>query len=158
MILALAIPSASPAQESDFLARFEGNWQGSGLVQRKAEENPTEVRCDMRGSNSANQVSIGGTCRAYLIFSRQIGADIQFDPGSGRYTGTFTGSVVGPARLSGRRSGDAVVMTITWPTTVNGDTTANMQIENAGNGSLRIVVSDEIAGKNTVTTNLTLTK
>lgn len=155
------VSSIAPAgaAESDFLERFEGRFSGSGLVQRKPEEKPQQVKCDMQSTNTGNRVTIGGSCRAYLIFSREIGADIQYDPGSDRYTGTFTGSVIGPARLSGKRNGDAVVMTITWPKEVNGDTKANMRIENAGNGNLSIIVSDDLPGSgNVVTTDLSLSK
>jgi hypothetical protein len=132
------------AQEAEFLSRFAGSWSGSGLVARKEAENTNKVNCTMTGTPSENGVSMSGTCRAYLIFSRQIGADIQFDPASGRYTGTYTGSSIGPAALSGERNGDSVVMTITWPKPVRGDTTATMTITNPGNGQLSIVVTDEV--------------
>jgi hypothetical protein len=142
---AAALLGGSPAsaQESDFLARFDGSWSGGGLVQRNASENPNRVRCDMRGDSSATGVSISGTCRAAVVFSRRISADIRLDPATGRYSGTYVGSKVGPARLSGTRKGDAVNLTITWPKPVNGDTKARMTIRNDGNGDLRIVVTDE---------------
>lgn len=133
------------AQETDFLSRFDGAWSGAGMVQRKPEEGPHKVNCRMSGQSGENRVSISGSCRAYLVFSRQIGADIVFDPASGRYTGTYVGSTVGPASLSGTRDGDAVNLTITWPKLVNGDTTARMSIQNSGNGQLRIVVADQAA-------------
>ena len=67
-----------------------------------------------------------------------------FDPSSGRYTGTYVGSSIGPARLSGKRGGDAVNLTITWPKPVRGDTTAAMTIRNTGNGQLGITIVDEV--------------
>jgi hypothetical protein len=148
------------AQEADYLARFEGTWSGAGLVARKEAEDVNKVNCTMNGAPAENGVSMNGTCRAALIFSRQIGADIRFDPSSGRYTGTYTGSTIGPAALSGKRRGDAVVMTITWPKPVRGDTKATMTINNPGNGQLSIVVTDEVepGGPSATVTNLSLTR
>ena len=141
--LAAAIALAAPAgaQEAEFLSRFAGSWSGDGLVRIDAEDDPNRVRCSMNGSPSENAVSMRGTCRAAIIFSREVGADIAFDPASGRYAGTYIGSKIGPAAVSGTRSGDAVNLTITWPQPVNGDTEAQMTIQNDGN-NLRIVVSD----------------
>ncbi len=86
---------------------------------------------------------MGGKCGAF-IFSREISADIHYDPETGRYAGVYIGSSIGPARLSGRRVGDAIVLTITWPKPVNGDTSATMTIRNAGDGALIITVADQL--------------
>ena len=101
---------------------------------------------------------MSGTCRAAVIFSRKISADISVDPSSGRYSGTYVGSSIGPASLSGKRQGDAIVLTITWPKPVRGDTTAVMTIKNAGNGQLAITVTDEVepGGAKAQVTNLAL--
>lgn len=162
-LAAILVVAAAPgvrgqSDEREFLSRFAGSWSGSGSVIRRSGENPTNVNCRMAGTNGENQVSIRGTCRAYLVFTREIGADIRFDPGSGQYSGTYTGSTIGPAALSGTRNGDAVNLTITWPRTVNGDTSAAMTIQNAGNGRLQIVVSDQIpaGGPQTQVTNIML--
>jgi hypothetical protein len=143
--LAAFLASApAQAQEADFLSRFEGKFSGSGSVSRNETESPTNVRCTMNGDASENRLSMSGTCRAAVIFSRKISADLQFDPGSGRYTGTYVGSSIGPAALSGKRQGDSVNLTITWPKEVRGDTTAYMTISNAGNGQLAITITDEV--------------
>jgi hypothetical protein len=134
---------AAFAAEDEFLSRFDGSFSGSGLVQRNAEENPNEVTCTLTGQSSATSVSMSGECGAF-IFSKRISADLKFDPNSGRYSGVYVGSSIGPASLSGRRSGDAVVLTITWPKPVNGDTKAVMTISNSGNGRLAITVTDEV--------------
>lgn len=144
-LAALLLPAPVQAAETDFLNRFEGNWKGSGLVARNEADNTNKVSCTMTGNPSASGVSMSGTCRAAVIFTRQISADIRFDPGSGRYTGTYVGSSIGPASLSGKRQGDAVVMTITWPKPVRGDTKATMTIRNPGNGQLAITVTDEVS-------------
>ena len=101
------------------------------------------MTCTLNGQPSANAVSMSGECGAF-IFSKRISADLTFDPGSGRYSGTYVGSSIGPAGLSGKRSGDSVVLTITWPQPVNGDTKATMTIRNSGNGQLAITVTDEV--------------
>ena len=146
--LALALGAflaAAPAQsqEADFLSRFEGKFSGSGKVSRNETENPTTVRCTMKGQVSANTVSMSGTCRAAVIFSRKISAQLRVDE-SGNYTGTYIGSSIGPARLSGKRRGDSVNLTITWPKPVRGDTTAQMTIRNSGSGQLAITITDEV--------------
>jgi hypothetical protein len=145
-VLALATASlagASQAAEWDFLSRFEGSFSGSGLVQRNATEQPNQVTCTLTGQSSESSVSMSGQCGAF-IFSRNISADIRFDAATGRYTGVYEGSAIGPARLSGKRKGDAIVLTITWPQPVNGDTKATMTIRNSGNGKLAITVTDQV--------------
>ena len=140
-------PSAAVAEsallsEQEFFGRFAGSFEGSGEVQRKANTSPNQVTCALTGQPSGNRITISGRCGA-AIFSREISADIRFDPATGRYTGTYVGAKVGPARLSGVRQGDAVVLTITWPKPVNGDTKATMTIRNSGNRQLAITVTDE---------------
>jgi hypothetical protein len=156
---AMLLPALSAqADETGFLKRFDGAWSGTGLVQRKIEEGPHQVSCKMTGAPTSDGVSISGVCRAAVIFSRQIRADLRYDPGSGRYSGTYVGAKVGPARLSGKRNGDAVILTIFWPKPVNGDKTATMTIRNPGDGNLRIVVAAKPrpGGSNAEVTNLAL--
>ena len=143
-LFTLSASAPTQAQEADFLNRFEGTFSGSGSVSRNESENATNVRCTMNGDAAENRLSMSGTCRAAVIFSRQISADLQFDPSSGRYTGTYVGSSIGPAALSGTRSGDAVNLTITWPAKVRGDRTAAMTIRNSGNGQVAIIITDEV--------------
>jgi hypothetical protein len=137
-----SLPAAG--EEADFLSRFSGSFSGGGTVQRNVEEGPNEVTCKLTGQASDTALSMSGKCGAF-IFSKQIRADLQFDPASGRYNGTYQGSSVGTARLSGKRDGNSVVLTITWPQPVNGDTKATMTIRNSGNGQLAIVVTDEVS-------------
>ena len=161
-LLAAFLASAAgqaTAQEDDFLARFAGSWSGSGTVQRNIDSDPAKVSCNLTGQGGGNSASVSGTCRAMAIFSRNIGIDLSYDPGSERYSGTYTGSRIGPARVSGKRSGDALNLTITWPKPVNGDTTAQMTIQNAGNGRLSVAVSDEAPGGGRVqTTSMSLAR
>jgi len=133
------------AAETGFLERFRGSWSGSGKVQREGTSQPRQVTCSITGNPAENRISAQGTCRAALIFSRAIGVDLAYDPRSGTYRGTYTGSRIGPARLIGSRSGDVVNLRIEWPRPVNGDTQAAMVIRNDGQGTLRITVADNLA-------------
>lgn len=139
----MVIQSANAA-ETDFLNRFRGNWSGSGTVQREGRSQPRQVTCSVTGSLDYNRVKVHGNCRAAIIFSRQIGADLAYDPRSGTYRGTYVGSRIGPAGLAGTRSGDALNLTIQWPRPVNGDTQAAMVIRNDGGGLLSITVADNL--------------
>ena len=149
--------AALAAPETEFLNRFAGSFSGSGQIQRSATQSPNNVRCALTGQASESGIAISGKCRSF-IFSKRIGADIRYDPQTGRYSGVYVGAAMGPARLAGRRHGDAVVLTVTWPEPVNGDTKATMTIVNPGDRSLLITVSDrlEAEGRTTEITRLAL--
>ena len=153
-------PSVAPpatASEAEYFGRFAGSFAGSGQVRRNASANPNQVQCTVTGQPSENRITISGRC-GIGMFSREISADIRYDPASGRYAGTYVGASVGPAQLSGTRHGDAVVLTIRWPKPVNGDTKATMTIRNSGNRQLAITVTDEFqpGGARTDVTQLAL--
>jgi hypothetical protein len=152
----IGISATTPAQadESAFLARFEADWSGGGKVLRRANEEAWNVTCTMTQNQAANTIDIGGNCRAALVLSKAIGAKLKVDPATGIYKGTYVGAAEGTAQLSGKRSGDTLTLTITWPKAINGDTKATMIIRNPGNGTLQIKVLDKNgAGGPTVTTS-----
>ncbi|WP_139315253.1 hypothetical protein [Mongoliimonas terrestris] len=153
-----AVSSAPAGAQADILDRFNQRWSGKGSVQRNAESDPQTVSCDLSGKRTGNQVAIAGTCRAYLVFSRTIAANLTIDPDTGAVTGTYTGSRVGVASLSGTIKGDTVELAMRWPKPVNGDTRAAMVIRTAADGSLRIVVSDALTpgGPQTAVTDVAL--
>ena len=97
--------AAMPAQaaERPFLDRFPGAWSGSATVIDKGRT--LNVSCQVTGAPDDTHISIRGHCNAGLI-GRAISADLTFDPNTGRYSGTYIGDDVGPAHLSGKRSGD----------------------------------------------------
>lgn len=160
-LLALATLAAAPAltgatpapEEAEFLDAFQGDWRGSGIVRRNAESGPQKVRCSLSGTRSEDGLTFSGTCRAYLVFSRRISADIRYDAESDSYAGSYSGSLAGTAALSGRRKGNSVVLDVRWPKPVNGDTSASMEIVGDGD-SFRILVTDEISGEPTPVTDL----
>ena len=159
-LLALAAPASAAAQDSAFLERFEGKWTGSGTVRRSTEDSPHNARCTMTGVQEGLRLSLSGTCRVLAVFTRKVGADIQLDPATGVYSGVYSGSIIGPARISGKQRGNAISLTVTWPKPVNGDTRAAMRIENAGGGQFRITVTDAPSGGGQAveTTDVTLLK
>ena len=153
-------PALAQSDAAAFGKRFDGSWSGGGTVRTSADSAERSVSCSVKGSSTATSVDVSGTCRAAVIVTRKIGASLTLDPATGRYTGTYTGSVIGPARLSGTRQGNRVNLVVTWPKAVNGDTTANMTITNAGDGRFSFVVTDraEPGGPNVTVTRVNFSK
>jgi hypothetical protein len=137
----IALVSAASAEDAAYLNRFEGAFAGKGKVRTSAESNPMNVSCKVSGNATDTTINLAGTCSALAVFSRKIGADLRVAP-DGTYSGTYTGSKIGPAAINGRRQGDKVVLTVNWPKPVNGDQIAIMTISNTGNG-FSFAVDDE---------------
>lgn len=158
VLLAALLAPTSAWADAQYLARFDGAFRGSGSVQREQDSSPRRVNCNVQGSQaSANRLRIAGACRAAVIVRREIGADIRFDPASGRFSGSYTGSTRGVSRLTnGRLRGDTLTFTLTYPVTVHGDRTATMSIRNAGNGTFSLAVTDEVDGTPRRTSDITL--
>lgn len=154
ILIAGIAPSTALADQS-FLSRFDGGWSGSGRIQRDVDASPRRVSCRVTGRQaSPDSVSIAGTCRAAVIVTRRIGAEIRYDPRTRVFSGTYTGSTKGTAKVSGTQRGDALVLTITYPVPTYGDSTATMTIRNAGNGVFSMVVADEVDGATKETSNI----
>lgn len=155
---AIAAPSAQ--EESAFLSRFEGQWSGGGPFRRNAESGPINVKCSLAGDGGAANMSVAGDCRAAIVISKAIGADLTYDPATGSYKGTYIGARGGTSLLAGKRNGDTLQLTVTWPKILNGDRVASMAITNTGKGQLRIKVTDKVSkdGPTEVTSDLTFEK
>lgn len=142
------------------LDRYTGSFDAEGVVADGPDAAPREVRCDFEVlQRQPNRLALDGTCWAYLIFSRSVSADLSLNPQSGRMTGTYTGSKVGPARLTGQLAGPAIDLLINWPQPVNGHMTADLRIVSLGRDRLQILVTDD--GENgvpRVTTDLSLAR
>jgi hypothetical protein len=141
------------------LDRYAGTFSGSGTILEGPDATAHQVRCRFTIlQRGATGLALQGTCRAYLIISRSISADLAWDPRSGQVTGTYTGSRVGTARLTGRRAGTDFDLTIEWPKLLYGDRTAQMKVASLGPDRFRIVVTDRIGvnGPVRATTDLTL--
>jgi hypothetical protein len=137
-----AVPASAVAPEEDFIGRFGGAWSGSGTVIKG--DMPFQVSCQAIGQPGPNEVAIEGSCSA-VIASMRIAADIAYDPATGSYSGIYTGARVGPAQVTGKRTGDVVNLTVNWPAPVNGQMKAQLAIENAGGGQLRIRLNEFVA-------------
>jgi hypothetical protein len=83
---------------------------------------------------------------------------LSWDPRSGKVTGTYTGSRVGTAQLTGRQAGTDFDLVIEWPKPLYGDMTAQMKVVSLDEDRFRIVVTDRIGANGPVraTTDLTL--
>lgn len=145
----LAVSSlVAAAQTADYFARYDGGWVGGGSVKVEQLPRPNNVSCKVAGSRgSETSFSLAGTCRAMLIMSRTIGADLKLDPATGTYSGTYTGSSSGPAHLVGKLKGDTLDLTVTWGRVIYDDNTARMLIKNPGGKSFRMQVVEKIDGK-----------
>src|SRR5688572_943670 len=92
-----AVPGRASAAEDDYLDRFVGAWSGGGRAQRTFESDPREVECTAAGTRAGNTITVSGTCRALLVFSRRVEVTIGYDAASDRYDGIYVGSRIGPA-------------------------------------------------------------
>jgi hypothetical protein len=147
LVTAVALFSTSPlafgapVSEQSYIDRFGGAWAGAATVIKDSV--PWQVSCRVDGSASLDRIRIQGDCRLLMI-TVPIAADITYDPTSGRYSGTYIGSDVGLAHVSGQRHGSVVDLVITWPKVINGDDKARMTIQNAGAGHLSISTFDNV--------------
>ena len=161
LTVSLAVPILpAQADEAAFLSRFDGRWSGGGSMKPTARAPNVPLDCSAKGDTGARTLSIGGKCSA-LILSRNLSADLKFDPATGRYSGTyFTEGDAAPAALNGTRAGDALVLAVKWPKPVNGDSDATMIIRNEGQGKFSFTVRDAVepGGATITTANFTLSR
>jgi hypothetical protein len=132
---------ASAADKQAFINLFDGAWAGTGTVIDGAV--PWQVNCSAIGLSTTNRLTVEGICTVSIL-SVRIAADIRYDPASERFSGTYIGARVGPAYVSGKSKGNAIILDVTWPEPVNGDTRARMTIVNTGN-KFRLTLLDNAA-------------
>jgi hypothetical protein len=148
--------TASSADRAPSRLRSRTAHQFEGAIRRKLIQEIAAVTpriipaaghdCSLGQSQGTNTIRVNGTCRA-LIFTRPFGANLTYDPASGRYRGTYVGANSGPATLSGKRSGDALKLTVT-----NGDRTAHLTIRNDGRNLAIQMMDNAGAGGPVMTT------
>jgi hypothetical protein len=159
-ILAIFFPLASLSQagEADFLRRFEGSWSGGGSVKLRVNTPARQVACNLKSKTKADELSMGGVCRAMMLVSRRIGAEIKVD--GARYSGTYVDPAGKTSLLSGTRSGSTLNLAIRWAKEVNGDRQARMEIASLPNGRMRLrtIDTDPGTGKAVVTSNIELVR
>ena len=141
------------------LDRYAGSFSASGTILEGPNANSHQVRCRFTVSRQgATGLSLHGTCRAYVILSRSVSVNLAWDPRSGQVTGTYTGSRVGMAQVTGTQTGADFDLTIKWPKPLYGDMTADLRVASVDPDRFRIVVMDRIGvnGPLRATTDLTL--
>lgn len=151
----LSLSATGAIAQDAFNQRFSGQFSGTGTVLRPGEEQPRRVSCNVTGTGDEDSVGLDGTCRAAVIFSRAISADLRFDPRTNRYSGIYNGSKNGPAQLSGQRQGDTVRLAIAYRAPINGDRVAMMMLRSEGDRRFRITVVDKVGGRDRETTDIT---
>lgn len=153
-----SLATAAHASEAEFLEQFEGTWSGSGAVKVKANSDPVSVSCSLRSRAEGEALSMNGTCRAMILASRRIAADIRAAGGS--YSGSYSGGGKAMAALAGRRSGNTLNLAIRWSRNINGDRQAQMEVASLGDGRMRLRTIDThpTSGKRIVTSDIELTR
>lgn len=155
-ILALIIPATGPAiaNEAEFLQTLEGAWSGGGSIRLNPEDEAMQVSCDFQSGADGAKLVFDGSCRAMVVFSRQIGAEIEHDGSS--YSGVYTGARRGPAQLSGQRAGDALQLSVQWPD----QRSAQMELARLGPDQMQLVTREEHpeTGEQIVTAQIDLSR
>lgn len=144
------------ADEAAFLHSLQGKFSGKGTVRIRTNMPVMNVSCTFTSAATANSLSLDGTCRALLIMSREIRADLKVNGAS--YAGIYIGSRTGPAGLKGSRKGNAINLDIHWAKIVNGDRDAELTVEKIGPDNMRMTVTDmdPATGKIVVTSRIDL--
>jgi len=155
VIFAFAAPSAQ-ADEGSYLRSLGGSWAGKGTVLVRTNSSPVTVTCRFTSNASASSLALDGNCRGLMVISRSIGSRLKSS--GGKYTGTYTGSSSGVARLTGTRRGHALNLAIRWAKNVNGDRSAQLTLEKVGTDGMRLstIDVDPATGKAVVTSEINL--
>lgn len=132
--------SSAHSGEAAFLHDLQGNWAGKGKVKIRITTPTIGVSCKFKSTTTEKTLSLAGTCRGLLVFTRKIGAELKVSDGA--YSGTYIGAGTGPAALQGSRSGDAINLDIRWAKSVNGDRDATMTVEKIGENGMRLTTTD----------------
>jgi hypothetical protein len=159
VVLLLCVATGSAGAAPAVFDLYTGSFSGSGTIVEGPDASPHQVRCRFTIlQQGATGLSLQGTCRAYLIVARSVSARLSWDPRSGQVTGTYTGSRVGTAQLTGRQVGSNFDLAIEWPKPLYGDTKAQMKVVSLDSDRFRILVTDRIGTNGPVraTTDLTL--
>jgi hypothetical protein len=136
--------STAIADSNSFFNHLSGRWAGSGRAYL-AKFGEVSAKCRFAVSGAETQIAMKGSC-GMLGFRQSLGLTIK-NAGGNRFTGTYTGSRTGPAKLEGTLHGDRLIMNIRWGGLVNGDRTAQMVLERTGPNSFSQTVLDKVAGK-----------
>lgn len=160
LLIAVCLLSATAAHadEASFLRSLQGEFAGKGTVRIRTNSPVMNISCTFKSDTTDTSLSLDGTCRAMMIMTREIRADLTISAAT--YSGTYVGSRSGPAALSGSRTGDAINLDIRWAKIVNGDRDAQMIVEKIGADAMRLTVTDvdPNTGKTVVTSRIDLNR
>ncbi|MEM6762509.1 MAG: hypothetical protein AAF615_06515 [Pseudomonadota bacterium] len=150
--LIIAMGIAPVAAEPSSVPDITGTWEGKGFVQKDENARKINVRCEIEGEQSVNQVGFDGVCRAMLVMKREIGAWLtKSDNG---FTGTYKGAEVGLAELDGGPEVDGkIVLEMKFPKEVNGDDLATMTINLENSNVFTITTTDVMLNGEEITTS-----
>ncbi|TCU04492.1 hypothetical protein [Rhizobium sullae] len=104
-------PSAV-SRETAFLRAFDGQFAGTGSLER-ANGSSHRLTCRFNGNSEGRQVVLDGRCSTAIIFGTSMRIDIRYDPGTGRYSGSFRESMGTIADLAGSRQGQTLSLSFT---------------------------------------------
>lgn len=151
-----ALTGIARADEAAFLHSLAGKWAGKGTVKVRISAPTIRVSCKFTSETTPDSLSLDGSCRGLLVFSRRISADLKADGAS--YSGSYTGAGTGPAGLNGTRSGDAINLGIRWAKEVNGDRKAKLTVEKTGENGMSLTTTDinPKTGESVVTSRIDL--
>lgn len=139
-VACLMAVTGAHADEASFLRSLQGKFSGKGTVRIRTSSPVMSISCTFTSDATASSLSLDGTCRALLIMTREIRADLKTSGTS--YSGTYIGSRSGPAGLSGTRTGNAINLDIHWAKIINGDRDAQLTVEKTGTDEMRLTVTD----------------
>lgn len=100
------------AAKTAFPHSFDGRFKGIGSLERVNGSGHT-LTCRFNGTSKAGSAVLDGRCSAAVIFSASMRIDIQYNPGNGRYTGSFRESLGTVAHLAGSRTGETLSLAFT---------------------------------------------
>lgn len=152
---ALALSATAALAETPTISDISGTWAGTGFVQKNEKSRPMNVKCEVEGAQSGDDLSFDGYCRAMIVVKRAIGASLVRKGDT--YTGTYTGSDVGIAQLDGTEPQPGKLdLKMLFPRDVNGDSVARMMIETPSEDSFIIRTTDMMeSGVEVVTSEVT---
>lgn len=99
-------------QEAAFLRSFEGQFTGTGKLQRAGGRSHA-LTCKFSGDQQGSQVVLNGSCSTALVLSTSVRIEIRYDPGSRRYEGAFREGTGTVAALAGARQGQTLSFSFT---------------------------------------------
>lgn len=138
MFLALSLVTASASsRETDFLAKLQGNWSGSGRV-LAGPDRGTNFECNLAGkpSRTGIKISMNGKCSVGRLSAR-MGASIKYSEGVGKYVGRFLNGARGNGLdIYGDRAGNKLKLRLT-----RGRTQGNMDLLLQRKDLMRVIIS-----------------